>query len=295
MIRAYSPADLPQGSAAWLRVRSRRVGASEIAAIGGRSPHTTPSEVWARKTGRPYPRHPRGLHLDIGHALEPLALREWARETGRSFERGPTLVEIDGFRAASLDAWATCEPVDAKVTLPHTDRWDGVPLHIVLQLLQQADLAEALTGSRLEAAHVAQLDLGACRVNAWRLPLDAEHRDMMAEWRGFPARWWSAYVAGDAIPDDATCAQVFWRRVDREELPVRPATAEEANLLAAFVAAEEARAALDRPAREARDTRDALRDDLARRLGGTHLLPGLRLVRRSGGRYLAPSKDNDNE
>lgn len=290
MIRAYTAADLPQGSPRWHAVRSRRIGASETAAIGGLSPHRSPADVWADKTGRPRPRQPRHLGLDIGLALEPLALAKWSEETGHATERGPTLVEMDGFRAASLDSWTPArEPVDGKVLLPFSEPWGGIPLHIAIQLHQQAALIEALTGRRLEAAHVAQLDLRSCQFRAWRLPLDAQAREWYAdEWASYPARWWSAYVAGEAIPSEATCAQVY--HVSAETVSEREPTDEEAELLTAFVAAEAELSALGRAERDAKATRDALRDDLARRLGPHHILPGLRLARRSGRVFLAPKE-----
>ena len=289
-IRAYTAADLPQGSPRWYAVRSRRVGASETAAIGGLSPHRSPADVWADKTGRPRFRPPRHLGLDIGLALEPLALAKWSQETGHATERGPTLVELDGFRAASLDAWTPIrEPVDGKVLLPHSPPWEGMPIHIAIQLHQQAALIEALTGQRLEAAHVAQIDLRSCQFRSWRLPLDAVAREWYAdEWASYPARWWSAYVAGEAIPSEATCAQVY--HVSAETVSERAPTDEEAELLTACVAAEAELSALGRAERDAKATRDALRDDLARRLGPNHILPGLRLARRSGRVFLAPKE-----
>ena len=293
MIRAYSPADLPQGSPEWHAIRRLRVGASETAAIGGLSPHRSPADVWADKTGRPRARTfaDQAIALQIGHALEPLTLRLWSQETGIATERGPTLVELDGFRAASLDAWTPDrEPVDGKVTLPFSEPWEGIPLHIAIQLHQQADLTEALTGRRLDAAHIAQLDLRSCQLRAWRLPLDAEAREWYAdEWRTYPARWWTAFVAGDAIPSEATCSQVYHRRA--ETVSEREPTDEEAELLTAFLAAETAGAEAARAAEAAKVHRDELRDDLARRLGPNHILPGLHLVRRSGRFFIAPKQE----
>lgn len=69
------------GTPEWHDARRTAIGASEVAAILGRDPWTTPLDVYARKVGDPRAEKPR-LALDLGNAMEPLILRRYAERTG---------------------------------------------------------------------------------------------------------------------------------------------------------------------------------------------------------------------
>lgn len=59
------------------------VGGSDVAAIFGLSPWTTPLELWMSKKGRMKPKAKSNpLQLEMGHLLEPVAAYFYARRTG---------------------------------------------------------------------------------------------------------------------------------------------------------------------------------------------------------------------
>lgn len=60
------------------------VGGSDVAAIFGLSPWTTPLELWMQKKGRmkTKPKSNAG-QLEMGHLLEPIAAHFFAQKTGR--------------------------------------------------------------------------------------------------------------------------------------------------------------------------------------------------------------------
>ena len=96
----------PQGSPAWHAARRRRYGASELPQIAPLS--GSQARVWRGKLGQPEELDAR--FLEVGHALEPLALRWWAEDTGREVERGPVLAETEGWLLSSWDGGAPVSP-----------------------------------------------------------------------------------------------------------------------------------------------------------------------------------------
>jgi len=287
--------DIPQGSPAWHEARRTRYGASELAPIGGIQTYQRAGEVWARKCGAPVEERQRDLWQRIGHALEPLALELAAETLGSLTLRGAVLQQADGMLLASLDAAvdaSTPEPIDAKVRGKGSDDHavysrGAIPVSTMLQLLQQSALVAELTGRWPEAAHVTAIlaDAWGWEHRTFRLALDAERRDYWRDlWAGYAPRWHRAYVLPRRPPPDATTADIGVL-VEVGKVTQREATAEERGLLAALVEAEAARREADRIAREATKARDLARDDLARSLGTTAVVPGVRWASR---RNLSP-------
>ena len=61
------------------------VGGSDIAAIFGVSPWTTPLELWMIKKGRmKVPPKPNPDQLEMGHLLEPIAAYWYQKKTGNT-------------------------------------------------------------------------------------------------------------------------------------------------------------------------------------------------------------------
>ena len=61
------------------------VGGSDVAAIFGLSPWTTPLELWMQKKGRMKAKpKPNPGQLAMGHLLEPIAAHFFAQKTGRT-------------------------------------------------------------------------------------------------------------------------------------------------------------------------------------------------------------------
>ena len=63
--------------------RHQGLGGSDVAAAFGLSPFKSPVQLWAEK--RQLLKHqadPQGLHLRLGHHLEPFIAKEFERDTG---------------------------------------------------------------------------------------------------------------------------------------------------------------------------------------------------------------------
>lgn len=114
---------LVQDSPEWHEQRRRGVGASDVAAILGLSPWTTPLAVYEQKMGVPN-------QIDenlawFGHALEPV-IADWV--AAKHPEVGPI---FDGFSARSLQwPWLTAAP-DRTSSWPGTLSPQGAELHPV--------------------------------------------------------------------------------------------------------------------------------------------------------------------
>lgn len=267
-----------QGSDHWHALRAQRYGASEtpqIGRLGG-----SEARVWRSKLGQR--EQLQALYLELGHLLEPWALRLWSDAARRDVEPGPVLVEQDGWLLASLDGASRGEPVEAKFVgrgNPAYDLWtaETVPAAVELQVRQQAALAEGYLGRRIEAAHVTALLLDAYGIThrTYRIELTAERREQWADvWAPYPARWHAAYVETRTPPPDAEAADVAVF-VEPTSVRRREATDEELALVAQLAAAEAERKAKAAEARAADKARDTIRDDLARRVGPTATIPGL--------------------
>lgn len=140
--------------------RRHFIGASEVAAICGLNPYCGPLEVFMLKK-LPFEqvmalsdKIGEKLCVEMGNALEPLALRKYERKYGVLPETGVVAVHPDvPFLRASLDGWdpiAKC-PVEAKYggsASAHNwgDDPDAIPMHYRVQLDIQIACKEALLG-----------------------------------------------------------------------------------------------------------------------------------------------------
>lgn len=281
-VRAFT---YPQGSPAWLDLRTRRYGASETPQITGLSGKQT--RVWRAKLGQP--EEVDGLYIEMGHLLEPWALRLWARQMGRDVQPGPVLAEDGGWLLASLDGASDGEPVEAKFVgmgNPAYQAWttETIPQAVDIQGRQQAMLSEGYLGRRIDAYHVTALILSGFGVahHVYRIPLTAERREEWAEvYAPYPGQWHADYVLSRQPPPDAT-AQDVAVLVDTVSVTLREPREGETDLVAQLVAADAERARLAKVAREAEAVRDAIRSDLARRLGPDARIPGLLWKARKG-------------
>jgi putative phage-type endonuclease len=76
-------ADAPE--AEWLAMRTTGIGGSDIAAICGLNPYTSPLEIYLTKAGTPTPRKDNQAlseAAEMGHELEPVVARRFAKNTG---------------------------------------------------------------------------------------------------------------------------------------------------------------------------------------------------------------------
>lgn len=137
----------PDGSPEWLEQRRHGIGASDVAAVLGESPFSTPYRVWLDKIGQRWDA-PKGEHLEWGHRLEP-AIAQWVAD------HHPEVGQVcDGIDVASVEyPWLTAKP--DRVIVPDGARdtliplelktssewmsgeWDTIPPHYLLQVLTQ--------------------------------------------------------------------------------------------------------------------------------------------------------------
>lgn len=176
--------------------RATGIGASEVAAIAGLSPWSTPVEVWLEKVGMGRPRE-ETPQMAAGRDLERAILKLGARDldrrivhNGRTFTHPgwpdvPLFATPDGFGAGRATL------AEVKVVSHHLSDWtDGPPPYVVSQCLaQMACFPKAV------AVDVIALVGGA--VKTYRVRFDADAiRDLERAVR----EWWSTYVVAQVAP-----------------------------------------------------------------------------------------------
>lgn len=77
-------AHLEQGSEAWKEYRRSRLGASDIAAVLGISPYSTPLQLWEEKTNRRAPQ-PMSPAMRFGHDNEEMVRKLYEEKSGVLF------------------------------------------------------------------------------------------------------------------------------------------------------------------------------------------------------------------
>lgn len=123
-------ADAPRDE--WHAVRQTGIGGSDIAAICGLNPYTSPLEIWLRKTGQTVPRRMDPV-LDeaalMGHALEPVIATRFTAVTGLIAYENPGTLRMPDI------PWAL-------VNLDRTTEEDGLPGVVELKSRSSYALAD---------------------------------------------------------------------------------------------------------------------------------------------------------
>lgn len=123
-------ADAPRDE--WHAVRQTGIGGSDIAAICGLNPYTSPLEIWLRKTGQTVPRRMDPV-LDeaalMGHALEPVIATRFTAVTGLIAHENPGTLRMPDI------PWAL-------VNLDRTTEEDGLPGVVELKSRSSYALAD---------------------------------------------------------------------------------------------------------------------------------------------------------
>lgn len=88
---------------AWLAIKNRTIGSSEIGAVCGLSPWCTPLELWGRKTGK-LPIDTENDAMWLGTKLQPIVGELFCKKTGVA------IVEPDCMYAHPQADWATATP-----------------------------------------------------------------------------------------------------------------------------------------------------------------------------------------
>lgn len=108
--KIITPDELAQGTAEWLDWRRDKIGGSDVAAILGWSPYSTPRDVWASKLQGT--EATQNNAMSRGTYLEPSILA-WYAENVAPITPGVLAVR-DGWKAGSTDAQASGVIVEAK-------------------------------------------------------------------------------------------------------------------------------------------------------------------------------------
>lgn len=135
------------------------VGGSDVAAIFGVSPWTTPLELWMIKKGRMKPAVKSNANqLEMGHLLEPIAAHWYAKKTGNTVMEDTNLYQHadHSYALANFDR-RYIRKLDGKpgilecksCTYHKADEWtDGsIPLHYELQLRFYLAVADVNSGA----------------------------------------------------------------------------------------------------------------------------------------------------
>lgn len=185
--------------AAWLAARRLGIGGSDVPAILGLSPYSTPLQVWASKVGIAEELD-ESYVLRRGSHMEPLLWRELESELPgiRTFPQSLTIVVgAEPWMRYSPDAWvSTSTPGDFREALGEgkshprgASEWDdGVPPHVVAQVQWGMHVCD------LPSAYVA-VDLGT-EFKWARVDRDPE--------------WWPTHEA---------TLRAFWHAVETETPP----------------------------------------------------------------------------
>ncbi len=131
----------------WLKARRAGVGASDIAAIMGISPWSTPFQVWASKVAE-LPEDEGSEQMKWGRILENVILDEWEKENRGVHSRGQLIRSInvpimmatpDGltFTPLNLGASPLGHPAVAEAKNRSEWSWDSIPEHYHAQVQWQ--------------------------------------------------------------------------------------------------------------------------------------------------------------
>lgn len=195
-------------SPAWHQLRTKSVGASDVAAILGLSPWQTPLDIYRAKKGIPHPIDPDLAYF--GHALEPV-IAEWIVNR-RTDDIG---IILDGFSARSKAwPWLTAAPdrttyrYDGKALVPvelksssafSKASWaEGPPLFYQAQVQAQCAVLDAPYGW-LAVLH------GGNSPDLHRIERDDEfiEEQLVPETR----RFWEEHVLAGVEPDPMSTAE----------------------------------------------------------------------------------------
>ena len=224
--------------------RGSGIGASEVAAIAGLSPWTTPVEVWLEKVGLGRPREDTP-QMRAGRDLERAILHLGGRDLDRKLvgnrktfahARWPEVrlfATPDGFGERR---WTLAE---VKVVSHRLSDWsDGPPPYVALQV--QAQLA---VFPKAGACDVIALVGGGVRT--YRVDRDPV---VVAGIEDRVAGWWADHIVGDRAPDPVT-AEDEWSLIRARLVPdhqERLATNEEQTVGRDLVGLLAERARLDK-------------------------------------------------
>lgn len=138
---SYRVINLQQGSADWHFFRQRHIGASEIAAVLGKSPYTTAYELYCLKVGLTEPTEQTDA-MRKGHEMEP-EIRKWFEEETGIYLMPQVIESVEmPWMSASLDGISLDGDVFVEIKFNNRDNHnlaknESLPDHHMLQFQMQ--------------------------------------------------------------------------------------------------------------------------------------------------------------
>lgn len=233
----------------WLAKRRTGISGTDVSAILGINPWSSPLDVWLDKRGQAEPRE-QSMAMKLGNLLEPVVATLYTDETGVE------LVDPGFLRHQSRD-WHIGTPdriaVDGTLIEIKTARsgndWgepgtDQIPRHYLTQVAWYLALTD------LQVAHVAVL-VGASDFRRYVVQRDLELEGVLVE--RCEAFWKDNIIAGQmpAVDGSEGAARYIASRFPRNVEPLRTATEDEVALARRLAAARAATAAAEREQAEA--------------------------------------------
>lgn len=223
-----------------MEIRKTGIGSSEVAAVCGLNPWTSPHDVYLEKTGQIEP-FAGNEATEWGKILEPQILKRYVKRTGREItpndqtfrhpERSWQLATPD---AITVGPKRVVEAKDVGLRMSHDwgdELTDQVPEYYLVQVAWQLSVLE------IEVADVAALIDRRLRI--YEVPRDKELEEiLLTKVYAFWIRNVKAGVPPEMTPTDRTIEYVK-RRWSRETKPLRPANDWEMSVARQILGARE--------------------------------------------------------
>jgi putative phage-type endonuclease len=140
-----------QNSKDWRIWRTKGLGASDVPAVMGESPWTTPFELWTQKTGlleRPVPNQYQLSAMKRGTDLEPTVRKMFESQVGLPYPAVSAEHEEYEFLRASFDGYNESNNTIVEIKCPnkvdHSKATEGqVPTKYISQVQQQLAISKA--------------------------------------------------------------------------------------------------------------------------------------------------------
>jgi putative phage-type endonuclease len=191
----------------WLKLRRIGLGASDIAAVIGISPWSTPHQVWVSKTTPDAPEPLTNEDMEWGLRVESLIIEEASTRLGMTFKRGLLVQNKQRpWMLATLDGLHAGDRKGVILEAKKVDAWDwpdGPPPYYLSQVQWQM----AVTGYTV--AHIAALHRGR-RLELYPVTADREAQEALIE---AGAGFWQSVLAVEPPPvtaEDSTFLNQLW-------------------------------------------------------------------------------------
>lgn len=229
------PRILPASREDWLEARKLGLGGSDIGAVVGLNPYKTPLDVWLDKKGLAQPQD-ESFAMWFGKEAESLIAKRYEIETGHRVTLSDRLFVHEKFPWAlgTPDGFTDLDEVfEAKAPgWRQAHRWglpgtDEIPDDYLTQVVWYTGI------SKRRRARVAALFAGE-GLRMYDVPFN---EDLFGTLLEAGAKFWKDNIEGDKQPEiDASesAREYLVSKFPKEIEPIRPATTEEAQLLASL-------------------------------------------------------------